>query len=296
MRSTESGAPSMGLPMRIGAGWVLILVGLGLAAWVGEYVTSEFGIGRIARYGLQALIMSGIVLPGVWYLRTRVDRRPLSGLEILGFRRSLGAFMVGAGLILVPLLVTLLATGLFGWATVTANPSASALGALAAGWLTVLFFEALPEELAFRGYIYRNLNGKLPRWSAGILTTLLFVLLPVVLVWIQRQVLGMEIQVGNADRITGGYLITMLFFGGFVQYVRILTGSVWTGIGFHLHFVFLNRIISPRPTSLIQLSDLTTQTPMQATLIATVLLVLLALVLSPRFLKRTVGWKQVDPE
>lgn len=296
MTSPQTSEPRAGLPMRVAAGWVLALVALGLAGWVGEYVKAELGFGRIARYGLQALIMSGIVLPGIWYLRTRVDRRPLAGLEIFGLRRSLGTFLLGAGLILVPLAVTLLATSLFGWATVTVHLSAAALGALAAGWLTTLFFEAVPEELAFRGYIYRNLNGKLPRWSAGLLTTLLFVLLPIVLVWIQGRVLGMEVQVGNADRITGGYLIIMLFFGGLMQYLRILTGSVWTGIGFHLHFVFLNRIISPRPTSLIQLSDATTQGPMQVTLIASVVLVLLALVLSPRFLKRSVGWGQVDPE
>lgn len=296
MTSPHTSAPRAGLATRIVAGWLLALVGLGLAGWVGEYVTSEFEVGRIARYGLQALIMSGIVLPGIWYLRTRVDRRPLAGLGILGFRHSLGAFLIGAGLILMPLGVTLLATSLFGWATVTVNPSASALAALAAGWLTTLFFEAVPEELAFRGYIYRNLNGKLPRWSAGVLTTVLFALLPVVLVWIQGRVLGMEVQVGNADRITGGYLIIMLIFGGLMQYLRILTGSVWTGIGFHLHFVYLNRIISSRPTSLIQLSDVTTQGPMQVTLIASVLLVLAALVLSPRFQGRRVGWKQVDPE
>jgi hypothetical protein len=35
---------------------------------------------------------------------------------------------------------------------------------------------------------------------------------------------------------------------------------------------------------------------MQVTLIITVLLVLAALALSPRFLRRSVGWNQVDPE
>jgi hypothetical protein len=197
---------------------------------------------------------------------------------------------------LVPLVLTLVVTSLLGWATVTVNTSTPALGALAAGYVTVFFFEALPEELVFRGYIYRNLNTTLRRWAAGAVTVALFVLLPIVLVAIQRNILGMEIQVGPSDRITGGYLITMMFFAAFVQYLRILTGTVWTGIGFHLHFVFLNRLLGPRETNLIRLTDLTTEGPMQVTLIITVLLVLAALVLSPRFLKRSLGWNQVDPE
>ena len=296
MTATVNAERSAGLPTRIAAAWTLGLVALSLAGWAGQSAVATLGVGRLTRYGLQALIMSGIVAPGIWWLRTRVDRRPLAGLEVLGFRRSAQGFLIGAGLILFPLVVTLVLTDLLGWATVTVNTSAPALGALAAGFFTVLFFEALPEELVFRGYIYRNLNTVQRRWVAGAGTVALFVLLPVVLVPIQRNLLGMEIQVGPSDRITGGYLVMMACFGAFVQYLRILTGTVWTGIGFHLHFVFLNRIVSPREGALFNLSDLTTEGPMQVTLIVTVLLVLAALALSPRFLKRSVGWNQIDPE
>jgi membrane protease YdiL (CAAX protease family) len=296
MAATEPEHGSTPLPLRIAAAWTLGLVALAAAAWAGQSAVETLAVGRLTRYGLQALIMSGLVVPGIWWLRTRIDRRPLAGLEVLGFRRSLIGFAIGAGLILLPLVVTLVLTDLLGWATVTLNTSTPALGALAAGFFTVLFFEALPEELVFRGYIYRNLNTVQRRWVAGAVTVALFVLLPVVVVPIQRNLLGMEIQVGPSDRITGGYLVMMACFGAFVQYLRILTGTVWTGIGFHLHFVFLNRIVSPREGALINLSDLTTEGPMQVTLLITVLLVLAALVLSPRYFKRSLGWNQIDPE
>jgi len=284
------------LTLRIAACWTLALVAIFTAGWIGQSAEATLGVGRLTRYGLQALIMSGLVLPGIWWLRTRIDRRPIAGLEVLGLRRSLSGFALGSVLILVPLVVTLTLTSLFGWATVTVNASTSALTALGAGYLTVFFFEALPEELVFRGYIYRNLNTELRRWAASAVTVALFVLLPVVLVAIQQRVLGTEIRVGASNRITGGYLVTMMFFAAFVQYLRILTGTVWTGIGFHLHFVFLNRILGPRDTSLIRLTDTTSQAPMQVTLLVTVLIVLAAVLLAPRFRKRSLGWNQVDPE
>jgi len=284
------------LTLRIAAGWTLALVALSTAVWIGQSAEATLGVGRLSRYGLQALVMSGLVVPGIWWLRTRIDRRPVAGLEVLGLRRSLSGFVLGASVILIPLVVTLVVTSLSGWATVTVNTSTPALGALGAGYLTVFFFEALPEELVFRGYIYRNLNTELRRWAASAVTVALFVLLPVVAVAIQQRVLGTEIQVGGSNRITGGYLITMTFFAAFVQYLRILTGTVWTGIGFHLHFVFLNRILGPRDTSLIRLTDTTSEAPMQVTLLVTVLIVLAAVVLAPRFRKRSLGWNQVDPE
>lgn len=282
--------------MRIALAWVLALTALALAGWTGEVVEASLGIGSRARYGLQALIMSGIVVPGIWWLRTRVDRHPLGGLRVLGFQRWLASFGVGAGLIALPLIVIVLLTNLFGWATVTLNLTGSALGTLAAGIGTVFFFEALPEELVFRGYIYRNLNTVLPRWAAGALTVALFVLLPVVVVSIQHRLLGMEVSVGGASTITGSYLITMLLFGTFVQYLRILSGTIWTGVGFHFAFILINRIMGPRPTHMIRFSDVTAQGPMLATTLAIVVLLLTALLVYPWLAKRPVGWGGREPE
>jgi hypothetical protein len=84
-------------------------------------------------------------------------------------------------------------------------------------------------------------------WAAAALTVVLFVLLPVILVPIQRNILGMDISVGATNHITVDYLIIMTIFGSFVQYLIILTGTVWTSIGFHLAFLLANRIMGPLP-------------------------------------------------
>lgn len=165
------------------------------------------------------------------------------------------------------------------------------------GTLTAFFFEALPEELLFRGYIFRNLNGVMRKWTASITTVALFVLLPILLVQIQSRWLGMEIQVGPSDHITTSYLLIMCAFGTFLQYLRVLTGTVWTGIGFHLFFLMANRIMGVRESSFILMSDLTTSSgPMQVVLIGSVLLSFGALLLYPRFAGRSLGWSEVDPE
>lgn len=232
----------MSLSIRIVAAWVLGLIALVFAGWAGDYLVATYQIGARARFGSQAAIMSGIVLPGIWYLRTRHDLRPFAGLAMLGLGRSLRGFGLGAGLILVPTVVTVLFTDLFGWATVSLNRSEGVFTAIAAGIATAFFFEALPEELIFRGYIFRNLNTVMRRWTAGAVTVGLFVLLPIVAVQAQEHVLGMEVQIGGTNRITMGFLAILFLFATFLQYLRVLTGTVWAGIGFHLFFLMANRI------------------------------------------------------
>lgn len=156
---------------------------------------------------------------------------------------------------------------------------------------TVIFFEALPEELAFRGYIYRNLNTRLSRWLAGLVAVGLFVLAPVILVSIQEHVLRVDVSVGGASHLTAGYLITMAIFGSFVQYLKILTG-----VGFHFAFILLNRVIDPRPTDLLQFSDIVAPGPMQITAIGIVGLLLVGLLAYPWIAGRPIGWGQVQPE
>ncbi|HEX9226355.1 MAG TPA: CPBP family glutamic-type intramembrane protease, partial [Arthrobacter sp.] len=148
----------------------------------------------------------------------------------------------------------------------------------------------------YRGYIYRNLNTTMRRWTAGLVTIALFTLLPVALVLVQPFVFTAPIQIGSSDHITGGYLLTMALFGTFLQYLRVLTGTVWTGIGFHLFFLMSNRLVGVRPSSFILMSDVTTQGPMQAVLIGSILLVFGALLLYPRLSGRSLGWGEVDPE
>jgi len=284
------------LAIRIGAAWFLTLVALALAGWAGEFVQTAFDAGRYTRYGLQALIMSGLVVPGIQWLRVNLDRAPVSGLGLPGPGKALRDMALGIGLIALPLFATIFVAKLFGWADVSVTDAEGAWVGLLFSVLTVFFFEALPEELAFRGYIYSNLNTRWSRWLAGAVAVALFVLLPTVLVPIQEHVLKMDVVVGGSSGLTAGYLITMAVFGSFVQYLRILTGTIWMGVGFHFAFVLLNRVIGPRPTDLIQFSDIVAPGPMQITAIVTVGLLAIGLLAYPRLSGKPIGWRQVVPE
>lgn len=293
LHSRERGAS---VPVRVAAGWALIFVALGLAGWFGELVEAQWGIAGKLRYGIQALIMAGMVVPGILLLRLKLDRQSLASLGLTGLRRSIVAFLFGIGIVLLPFLVTLLFTFVAGWATISLNSSGSVLSSIAAAVLTAFFFEALPEELAFRGYIYRNLNSNYKRWVAALMTVGLFAFLPVVLVQIQHYVLGMDIRIGGNDRLTVSYVAAMAVFGAFTMYLRILTGNIWTSIGFHLAFLQTSRLVSPREDSLVRLSDITTDTPMQIVLIGMLLLIFVGLIVYPFIFKKPLGWRERDPE
>jgi len=284
------------LVIRIGAAWFLTLVALALAGWAGEFVQTTFGAGRYLRYGLQALIMSGLVVPGILWLRVNLDRATVSGLGLPGPGRAVRDMALGICLIALPLFATSLFAKLFGWANVSVTDADGAWAGLLFSMLTVFFFEALPEELAFRGYIYRNLNTRWSRRLAGAMAVALFVLLPVVLVSIEEHVLKMDVVVGGASGLTAEYLITMAIFGSFVQYLRILTGTIWMGVGFHFAFVLLNRVIGPQPTDLIQFSDVVASGAMQITAIGTVGVLVVGLLAYPRLARRPIGWREVAPE
>ena len=82
--------------------------------------------------------------------------------------------------------------------------------------------------------------------------------------------------------VTIGYLTYMLFFGAFALYLRVLTKSIWTGVGFHLMFVFMNQLIGLEPTNLIQFSEFSSERPVQITLIRMLGLTFIALLAYPK--------------
>jgi len=153
-----------------------------------------------------------------------------------------------------------------------------------------MFTDGLPEELLFRGMLYSNLNVRYSKLKSSAIAVLLFTLFPFVIVGIQK-LMGNGVFIGATDRITPSFVITMLFFGSFMQYLRILTNSVWTSVGFHTLFVFMNVLIGTEPNNLIQFSNMQRETPMQVTLISLVVLTFIWLLAYPRITKRPIDWK-----
>lgn len=278
---------------RVGAAWFLGFVALALAGWAGDRLVATLQVGPMVRQGFQALVMSGLVVPGVWLLLRRMDSSSLESFGILGLHRSLKGFALGAGLIAAPTALTLFCIATFKWATLAINPVPGAVSAIAIGLVTAFLFEALPEELLFRGYIYRSLNSVMRQWTASVLTTVLFAMLPVVVVLAQQHLLHMQVRIGNSDHVTGKYLVTVLVFGAVLQFLRVLTGTVWTCIGFHLLFLMSNRIAGMRSSAFIVMQDVTSEGPMQLVLIGSALLLVTSLVLYPRLSGQSLGWSSV---
>ncbi|MDX2361516.1 MAG: CPBP family intramembrane metalloprotease [Crocinitomicaceae bacterium] len=285
---------SNSLSKKIIIAWILGIFALSASGWVGLILERYFDIQGSYKYGIPALCMSGTILSGIWLLRNRLDKGTPRSIGLGKFKPSILKFLLGMGLIIVPLILTLSIGQLAGWGNVTVHFEESIVVPLIGGMIVVFFFEALPEELLFRGYIFSNLNTKYKRWISALITIGLFAILPVILGFVQKYVIGMDIAFGGSDTITLSYFLNMIFFGAFVQYLRILTGSVWTGIGFHLIFVFMNHLIGLEPTNFIQVSDFDSEVPVQITLLSSIALVFITLLLYPKITKRKLGWKELS--
>lgn len=90
--------------------------------------------------------------------------------------------------------------------------------------MLVFLFEALPEGLIFRGYLYRNRADHLPRWFAVAGQAVLF------------TAFGALVGDGSVERI-----VVLLTFGLTLGALRVVTGSLWAPIGFHLAFQYVTQ-------------------------------------------------------
>lgn len=138
-----------------------------------------------------------------------------------------------------------------------------------------LLYEALPEELVFRGYFYRNLADALPRWLAVLGQAGLFTLFGVAI--------G---AAGSIDRV-----VLFLLFATVLGYLRAVTGSVWTGIGFHLAFQIVAQLTSPNHGQ-FTVTDLLT---LQGVAFVLLPFTLGALLVRAACRGRT-GWRHPDPD
>ena len=87
--------------------------------------------------------------------------------------------------------------------------------------------EAFPEELIFRGYIYANLSERFHGYWVVLLQTLLFML------W--GAAIG---STRSIDRVILFFAISWL-----TGSLRMISGNVWVGIGFHTAFQTIAQLL-----------------------------------------------------
>lgn len=164
----------------------------------------------------------------VLLLRRHADRRPWSGIGLTVDRAAIPYLLFGIVLAAIVTTVAAAATvqlGLADW-----GPSADTTKELAEQGLattimiaiSTLLVQGFPEELVFRGYMFRNLGGTLSLWATVASSSLIF---------------GSMHVFSNSEATTLGervlYAVAATGFGLMLAACRTVTGTLWLGIGFH---------------------------------------------------------------
>lgn len=229
--------------------WLVLGAGLGMAIGVSEALDQALNLPLLAVVVLKAVLMSALVLPTIALLRHRVDQRHLTGLG-LG-RRVMAPFAVGVTVGVGSALVVWLPAALLGWIRVDSLDPTAFIGFLLLNGLVIVLYEALPEELALRGYAWTNLRDGWGVVVATVVTTVLFPFLGLVVGpvrWAVTTVLGgtgaepTVIPTGN-DPVE--YVLQLVLFGLSLVAARRLPvkGALLIAISFHATQLTVTRIL-----------------------------------------------------
>lgn len=160
----------------------------------------------------------------------KIDKISWNQLEPSTVKRNIYSFLQGFFLWTIPASIGLIICLMLGWVEIQVHTDLKfLLLSILILFITVFFIEALPEELIFRGYIYRYLNALFPHWGTIILQTLLFSL--------YAYLIGAMYSVEQIQFIPGFAIILGI--------IRAISGSVWTSIGFHVAIMTATQILGP---------------------------------------------------
>ncbi|WP_228495043.1 type II CAAX prenyl endopeptidase Rce1 family protein [Clavibacter sp. VKM Ac-2873] len=229
--------------------WIVLGLGLGLAIGIADAVAQATGAGLIPKAVLQAVLMSALVVPAVVLLRRRLDRRSLASL---GLSRRVGPpIALGVGVGAATGAAVWVPAGLLGWIRVDDVDLAAFAGFLLLNGLVLALYEAIPEELALRGYMWTNLRDGTGLVVATLLTTALFPAIGVVTEsgrWLVRTLAGSDtgtftpVPAGN-DAIA--YVLQLGLFGlALIAARRIpMEGALLVAMAFHGTQLTVNRVL-----------------------------------------------------
>lgn len=223
---------------------------LALATWLGGLVgisaTPDQPLGaRLAVAGAGCVA----VVAAIVQLRRRVDRAPLAGIGLTGPRSDAGGFLLGVGVVGASGALVIATLTLLGWAEWTGVDGLAVVSFLVTNTLVALLLEAIPEEIAIRGYALSSLRTAFPRAAATALGIAAFLLVPPFALaagWALGLISGGEaftLAPGGQDPVV--YYTMLAAFGLLLTFARdaTLAATVWTCIGAHLTWLTINRIV-----------------------------------------------------
>ncbi|WAU83357.1 type II CAAX endopeptidase family protein [Streptomyces sp. Qhu-G9] len=172
-------------------------------------------------HAARALLTTALVVPAVLAAWRLMDRRPWADLGLPAPRVAGRQLLLGAACWMLPSSAGIGLCLWLGWAEVASRASVAEMAGVAALFVLLVFlYEALPEELVFRGYLQRNLLTVLPPWQAVVGQAVLFTLFGFLL--------------GVAP--TPDRLFVFFTFALVLGVFRVATGDIAAGVGFHLGF------------------------------------------------------------
>lgn len=167
-----------------------------------------------------------LTVPLIFGARRYLDRQPPSALGFTAGQSAWRDALYGGAAWLVPAGVGAMACLAFGWLEIRVESSALELvGAVLLLTLLAFAYEALPEELIFRGYIYRNLESVVAPWAAVAGQAALFTVWGTAL-WVILN--GWDVLLERS--------ILFLAMGLVLGCLRLISDSLWATIGFHVAF------------------------------------------------------------
>jgi membrane protease YdiL (CAAX protease family) len=216
-------------------GWITMVLGLFLAIIAGQLI-KQAGASSQTMFIVQAIVCAVLIIPAVFLIvrRFRLQDKflPLNKKTLLHFLSGIG--LAGG---LASLGVWLATQN--GWITdVKWDFSFELLTIIVIQALISLGYEAIPEELTLRGLVYSGLRTQLSAFIAFVTQVILFVLVPITVDGLKYAV-GMSFQ----SQISIPYILLLLLFGVNLQLFRIITGSLWASIGFHITFLLCSRYL-----------------------------------------------------
>ncbi|GAA1933503.1 hypothetical protein GCM10009837_69170 [Streptomyces durmitorensis] len=231
-------------------GGLIMAVALGAGTAVGPVVADAVGVSGFAARLVPAAFVSAVAMPLVVFaLRRR--RGSLTDIGFGGAGPSLRALLVGVGVTAGAAALVLgagTAAGMLHWS----RPDLPTLGGyIVTNAVIALLLEALPEETTLRGHTWTSLRSRFGGAASALGTTAVFLVVPgvstVVEAGVARLVGGEGGTVGLAP---GGqnpvdYLILLTVFGLMLVAARtaVRHAPLWVGIGAHLTFLTVNRVV-----------------------------------------------------
>lgn len=196
-------------------GWISLALVASVGIWqLALFVSSAIsGDQTVNRMGFGLIVsLLAILLITVLYRRDKGGSR----LDILSHSKK---FLIGMGWYVVPAALGLIAATLFGVVEISVNDAfVGALGAIFLVAMLVFLSEALPEEIIFRGYIFKKLKILNSRWAVIFLQAIIFTVF--------------AFMIGALDSwLDASFILT---FGISLGVLRAAVGSVTAPIGFHL--------------------------------------------------------------